>query len=431
MDASSPALSAGTPATPLVPPALVAGPLLGAAGPEQAWVWARASAPGSYTLSVHSQEGLPIAQDVARASLESDLCLEWHLEGLDPGRRYPFRILSSNGELPRRGPQLLSTPLRDGNPRARLAFGSCSNDLRFPEQPIWGRMRASRPDCLVLLGDTPYIDSTELEVQRSRYQSFLSNPDVSAALAGTSWYAVWDDHDFGANDSDGRLRGKANSRRAFVEYHAGPPVGSQGEGIFTRFRRGPVEVFLLDTRWFAGVEHLPDDERYTSLLGGAQWDWLESGLRSSDAPFKLVACGMVWNGAVRPNKRDHWMNYPRERERLLRFIGEARVAGVVLIGGDIHRSRALRHATAELAGYDLTELISSPLANTVIEAANVPSPALLFDVGVQQSFLSIDVDARVRPARLRARCVGGRGEIYFEVDLNESELQPATSGPID
>ena len=59
---------------------------------------------------------------------------------------------------------------------------------------------------------------------------------------------------------------------------------------------------------------------------------------------------MIWNGAVRPNKPDHWEAYAHERDALFRFLGENDIEGVVLVGGDIHRTRVVRHATEASVG---------------------------------------------------------------------------------
>jgi len=268
----------------------------------------------------------------------------------------------------------------------------------------------------------PYIDSTELAVQRRRYREFYSVPDVSAALGKVPFYATWDDHDFGRNDTNGLLPGKENSRQAFLENHANPSYGEDGVGIYTHFRRGPVEVFLLDARTFAGTEPSPFDVQKTTLLGAAQWKWLERELAASTAPFKILATGMIWNGATRPGKKDHWMTYPHERQAVFDYIGEKRISGVVLVGGDIHRSRALRYPTTESAGYELTELITSPLANTVIEAANAPSPHLLHDVGQKETFLLVTVDMTAKPPTLVGKCMNAAGEELFEVALDLAGL---------
>src|SRR5439155_21488655 len=131
------------------------------------------------------------------------------------------------------------------------------------------------------------------------------------------------------------------SRRAFLEYHVNPSAGEGEQGIYTRFRLGAADVFLLDTRWFSGTEKSFADPEKTTLLGAKQWEWLQRGLQDSSAPFKLLVCGMIWNEAVRPGKPDYWMKYPWERAALFHFLAEKKIAGVVLVGGDIHRSRAL------------------------------------------------------------------------------------------
>ena len=284
----------------------------------------------------------------------------------------------------------------------RLAFGSCADEDAGTAR-VWRLLGALSPDAVVLLGDTPYIDSTDPEVQARRYREFATFPPFADLARTTQVYATWDDHDFGANDSDGRLHGKEHARAAFIAARSvrpeppkvnpnvvigGPPpppdeltFGADGAGVYSSFLSGPVEVFLLDTRWFARTEPSEFDAERPTLLGAAQWKWLRAGLTASRAPYKVLACGMIWNGAVRPNKTDHWGAYPAEFEGLCRFLGEANITGIVLVGGDIHRSRVVVHPTASVVGYDLTELISSPMHGRVIDAANVPHPGLRFDSG--------------------------------------------------
>jgi alkaline phosphatase D len=146
--------------------------------------------------------------------------------------------------------------------------------------------------------------------------------------------------------------------------------------------------------------------------------WLEKGLASSTAPAKLIACGMIWNGATRPNKTDHWCYWPHEIERLFRFIGKHKIKGVTLIGGDIHRSRVIRHAAADQAGYDIIELITSPMHNSIIEAANAPHPGLMWDAGAIYTYLAVDIDHRSSKApMLRARFMNRDGKELFKTSI--------------
>ena len=229
--------------------------------------------------------------------------------------------------------------------------------------------------------------------------------------------------------------GGARDLTSRPEYHPrdfptpGPSqeLGIDGQGIFQAFRRGPIEVFLLDTRWFADIEKSPLASDKRSLLGAKQIAWLQKGLAASTADFKVLACGMVWNDAVRPGKKDCWGNWLDERDALLGWIGEKKISGVVLVGGDIHRSRVILHPFKGLAGYDVPELISSPIAQSVIEAAKVDAPGLLFDVGAPASFLWVEATRETSGSQLRAHIMDGAGKELFAKTFTSAELKTAAS----
>jgi len=194
-------------------------------------------------------------------------------------------------------------------------------------------------------------------------------------LSSTPLAAVWDDHDFGLNDTDGRLKGKERSLQAFREWHANASFGTGREGVHHRFRLGPMEVFMLDTRWFARTARCAPAEAVDpvidgaadaataggwTLLGREQWAWLREGLAASTAPIKVIVSSMVFNSSVRPLKTDYWGMYPEEYARLMQLVRDV-PGGVVLVSGDVHTSRLLLHPTAASAGRDLWEIVSSPM----------------------------------------------------------------------
>ncbi len=359
----------------------------------------------------------------AEADPARDGCVVWRLEGLRPSTEYRYRVEPSpRADLDEAGWCAFRTaPPEDRPARVTIALGSCSKEDEGTAR-AWERIEAVAPDALVLLGDTPYIDSTDLQVQRRRYVEFLAQPGLAHLVAHTPLYAVWDDHDIGANDTDGNLAGKENSRRAFIEHHANPSYGDGRHGVYTSFRRGPLEVFLLDTRYFANTEPSPADPRERTLLGREQWDWLTGRLAASTAPFKVLACGMIWNGAVRFLKTDHWETWRHERDALFAVIGDLQIGGVVLVGGDVHRSRVIRHASSDLAGYDLVEFITSPLHAEVMAAAGAPHPGLVADMAEPHTILFLTADTTVTPARLEARFMNASGATLFEMTLAAREL---------
>lgn len=401
---------------------LTQGPFVGHVEPHSAKVWARASAPGEYSLVVTDARGREI-RATSSTSAETDGCMVLEASGLEPNTAYHYRIEAADGASlgPDTARILRTAPALDEDADVRIMFASCAREDEATAQ-AWQRAATEAPDAVVLLGDTPYIDRTDLTYQRKRYAEFASFPVMADLLAHTPWYGTWDDHDFGSNDTDGRLAGQPQSRRAFIEYHANPSYGDGEHGIYTSFRRGPVEVFILDTRTFAAMEPSPFLGHHASLLGAAQWAWLMEGLKASTAPVKVLSCGMIWNGATRPGKLDHWGSYPHEREALFRFIGKEKVEGVTLIGGDIHRSRVLRHASADLAGYDIIELIVSPMHDGIIGAANAPHPGLIKDMGEPRTILLFEASQRTGQLdSLRARFINAAGDELFAIDLAEAK----------
>ena len=398
---------------------LTLGPYLGHIDHDSAFVWVRAASPGAFVLEAGVKgEALSLRADGV-ADAEQDLTISFELDGLSADTDWVFRVMKGEEELG--AGSFHTAPALDKPSKVRIAFGSCASERKFPELTTFSQVLKAGCDSMVFLGDTPYIDTTDLAVQRRRYREFLGHPAVSAVISRVPAWSTWDDHDFGKNDTDGRVKGKENSRRAHLEYHAGPPAGDGSNGIYRSFRRGPVEVFLIDARWFAATEPAESDSEKHTLLGAAQWKWLREGLKGSTAPFKLLTTGMIWNESVRPMKSDHWGNYPHEREQLFRFIGEEGISGVVLIGGDIHRTRVVRHDVEEWTGYPLVELITSPMGNSVIGSANQPHPGLLYDVGNSQTFMSFEADSTTSPPHWVARFLDHEGGELYRISRSLAE----------
>jgi alkaline phosphatase D len=404
------ALATLAPLAPQDEPRLV-GPVLGQLRHDSVAIWTRVPEPGKYTVAVTRRTTGSYSGRTTTAEIgaENDLCRLWTFSNLEPDTLYHYTV-ASDGELLAGGETCSFRTPREPDLviRTRLAFGSCASS---EPSSVWSVIGMQSPDGLVLLGDTPYIDTTDLDAARAKHRRFLEVPELAALIRSVPVWATWDDHDFGGNDSDGTLEGKERTRQAFVEYRVNATFGEDDEGIYTSFRRGPIEVFLLDTRYFARTEPAAPGSDLPTLLGAKQWAWLERGLVASEATFKVIACGMIWDDKGN-TESDDWGSYPHERERLERFLGEKKISGVVLVGGDIHCSRHLRYpGTKERVGYVLDQLIVSPLHDGVIESLDVPHPALLWSAREPRVFLTLEARGRDETPRLEARWIqdDGRG----------------------
>jgi alkaline phosphatase D len=145
-------------------------------------------------------------------------------------------------------------------------------------------------------------------------------------------------------------------------------------------------------------------------------------LQESTAPFKLITCGMIWDD--KENKEsDDWGTYTHERQALFDFLGQSRISGVVLVGGDIHCSRLLRYKTEHQVGYPLHQFIVSPIHDRTIADLNVAHPDLIEGAAIPHVWLRLEVDTTQKPATLHAEWVQMNGQKMWDITLNQQQLR--------
>lgn len=420
-----------------------AGPLVGHVGTREARLWLRPG-PGAaracrWRCRLMAAEGAGAGESPAiGAEAMPDPDHDWtvllDLEGLAPATAYRAELepvgLDAETTAAARVEATFATAPETNAARVVLGLGSCAPSV---PDPIWTQIVDEGCEGFVLLGDTPYIDDDRLAVAREKHRAFLVQPEIARMARSMPVWGTWDDHDFGRNDGHGDFPGKHVARLAFTEYRANASFGQdaagrpqrarfgEARGIHTSFRRGPVEVFLIDPRWFSRTAPSWADPSQPTCIGAAQWAWLREGLRASTATFKLLATGMIWDDKQNPEK-DDWHTYRHERDAILDLVRDERIAGVVLIGGDIHVSRALRYR--DRVGYDLWQFITSPMHGSTIPSLDVPHPDLVHHAVEPHVFLRLAVDGTVADPTLEAEWIGREGRRIFSVSLRASELAP-------
>jgi alkaline phosphatase D len=225
----------------------------------------------------------------------------------------------------------------------KIAAVSCVKLQQVDPQPAWQALAAEQPDVLLLLGDNIYLDhdrirtpdSLSAELKRL-YAAQLAEANFAALLAdvrnrGGRVEAIYDDHDFlGNNRCGGDDPALAVAARAEFVAAFAPPM--TGVDVYRSFRAGPVDVVVLDERFYRHKpSHSPPQDR-DAVLGAAQWIWLEGVVARSSGPFLLVASGTT----VHRWGDESWEQYPAAFERLRALIG--RRSGALVVSGDIHRN---------------------------------------------------------------------------------------------
>ena len=84
----------------------------------------------------------------------------------------------------------------------------------------------------------------------------------------------------------------------------------------------------------------------------------------------------------------------------------------MLVGGDVHRPRIIRHESAvEHLGYPPIEFVSSPLANHAIASAAAPHPGLVWDASADSVALVLEVELTEGAPKVTGRMIGPKEEI--------------------
>jgi alkaline phosphatase D len=343
-------------------------------------LWTQTDRAARIVVEVHAvAEPRAVSRFEASARAEDDFVAHVRLAQLAPGTRYGYRVLVDG--RPAHSGTFATQPLwqfRTEPPDVALAFGSCAyvnDDYSRPgtawggEYGIFDAIAATRPDLMLWLGDNVYFrepEWTSLDGMSARYRAYRALPAATKLWTATSHLAVWDDHDYGPNDSDASFVGKGNAERAFRRYWPNPTFGlPEVRGIFGMVTLGDVDLFVLDNRWHRHPNRYPETPA-KAMFGPAQLEWLKQALVSSRATFKIVAAGgQFWN---RANRFEAFHNYPAEQKALADWLLEQKIPGVLFLSGDRHLGGLWRMDRP--GTYALHEFTSSPLTAGVF--ANPP-----------------------------------------------------------
>ena len=315
----------------------------------------------------------------------------------------------------------------------RIAFGSCL-DQRVPAR-IMTAVLDARPDLFLMMGDNVYGDVSGAEMRElvQAYRQLGEASRVTELRGRVPVLATWDDHDYGANDADGSFVHKKASRRIFREFWgpAAGPDGGEEAGIYHAHVFGPpgarVQVILLDTRYFrspfaerpradqlrdrGGGKYVPDQAQDKTMLGAAQWRWLEAELRKPADLRILVSSIQV---LAESHGWERWGHLPRERQRLFDLIRTTGARGVVVVSGDRHRAAIYRRT--DVGPQPLVEVTSSSL-NRPFSAADPPDAGRRQDMYGAENFGLIEIDWTARKARLSLKGLIGQDVDSIEVPL--------------
>lgn len=387
---------------------LASGPMSGLSGRDRVDVWLMTDADAHVVLEywpLSAPAQVRAAHGVA-ANEASGHAVVVRLEGLAPATRYGYRVrLDGKDALPETALEFVTQAAPGAAPRDfSLATGSCAYLADAAERAqetgagafrIFEAVAERRPDLVLWLGDTVYYRNEDFAEDaparmNARWAATRTHASLQRLLRSGHHYGIWDDHDYGPDNSDRGFALKTISLALFRRYWANGSYGLPGTpGVFSKVSYEDVDIFLLDDRYHRDGDAEPD-ARGKTMLGRKQLDWLKRELLRSRASFKLIANGSrMLSDRPSPERRggEGWHNHPGERRGFLDWLAARRIDGVVFLSGDIHYTHITERTRRR--GYPLVELTCSPFTSRVHPRPNPVRP-VAETVTLERNFCMLD-----------------------------------------
>jgi len=316
-------------AAPFLPADDVVWVWLGALSSDAVSVTAGLDDPGEAdaVLVVTPTEGGPAVR-VEVPAADTEPAARFRVEGLRPDTGYEYQI-ELDGEIDgSRGRGRFRTA-PSGPASFRFAVGSCARV--DSNGAVYDAIVGQDPLFYLALGDIHYgnIDSTDPAAHREGLERLLVKPGQAALYRQIPTAYVWDDHDYGPNDSDASTPGRSAVRQAYREVVPHYPLVHAGDGpINQAFTIGRVRFVLTDNR---------SERAGDSMLGAEQRRWLIDELTRAAVTHELViwANPVPWISEPREGG-DNWNGFAAERAEIADALAAARVDNLVMLSGDAH-----------------------------------------------------------------------------------------------
>ena len=396
---------------------LMQGPMITSIEPERIAVWARAAGECVVNIRYSGHHNFLNAEITppAFATAENDYCVTLEIEGLESNSFYYYQVLVNGEPADYDGYPVLTAPDKDLRTRFSIGFGSGARVSEDGLQAIWLQVRNARPHAFFWIGANEPFAEFPLQFQAETYRRQRSVPFLQPLLHSIPQLAVWDAP---VRMPDSEL---SDSRAIFERYWPTPRnAGSGGSQAYFTYNYGGVDFLFLDTYSYR------DESGMTSILGKDQMAWLQRQLIRSEAPFKVLLSGCSWSNPPESGKNT-WTADPEDLEGLFKYIRANDISGIVLISGDDDEAEIKAIPLSRDGGYDLYEIVSSPLAQE-------PSPdysetserviAIEEPYAESMNFGTLTFDMTEDDPKATLQMINVFGESVFpEFELRASELR--------
>jgi alkaline phosphatase D len=268
--------------------------------------------------------------------------------------------------------------------------------------------------------------------------------------------AMWDDHDYGENDGGIAYPIKEQSRQAFLEFWQEPRESQRWSrsGVYTSHVFGPadnrVQIIMPDLRFNRTPLSLHDlgpasyqeweaskrasgipipgpyarcADRAATMLGDAQWQWLEQQL---DVPAQVRIIASSLQVLADFPGWEAWINYACDHQRLIDVIRRKNASGVLFVSGDTHYAELSKLDIN--VPYPLWDLTCSGL--TEVWDANVPNANRVGALMREENFGLIEIEWAAHDPIIHLKACDRYGITKIAQTLRLSELSQKSIVPL-
>lgn len=414
------------------------GPMVGYCEMREVLVWVQTKTDAKVKIKywVATNVGVSFFSDEVATQKQTAFVAKLIADKVMPSQKYVYQVFvngkAEKFDYPLQFQSKTQWEFRGDAPDFKFALGSCAyvneTELDRPGEPyggeytIYNSIFEKKPDFMVWGGDNLYLREPDWDTKTGifhRYTHARSLKELQPLLASTHNYAIWDDHDFGPNDSDRSFYNREKTTEAFKLFWGNNTYGMAGlKGTTSQFKWNDCEFFMLDDRYYRS----PARRKGTlaTVLGDEQIDWLIDALSYSNATFKFIVVGSPFLSSS--FTKENFINYS-DREKILKQISDERISGVVFITGDRHFtevSKMERSGAYSLYDFTISPLGSSPYKNAIKEVNFYRIPESLL---IERNFGTIEVSGSKQDRQLKLTTFNVKGEEKYNLVVKAKDLK--------
>lgn len=357
-------------------------------------------------------------------------------DNVEPGRKYEYELFINNIKIDRNYKLEFQTQTlwqwRTDAPDFSFVTGSGAfiNEEVYDragkpyggDYEIYSSMYEQHPDFMLWLGDNVYLREADYfsrtgMIKRYTYQ--WAQEFLQPLLGSIHHYAIWDDHDFGPNNSYNSFINKETSLEVFKLFWDNPTYGFNGKpGTTTYFEWADCQFFLLDNRYYRSAEFRKTGKR--TILGDEQIEWLIDALKASTAPFKFIAMGGQFLSTSKYS--ENYSSFPEEQKKILNLIEKENIEGVVFLTGDRHFSELSKLERKN--NYPIYDFTISPFTSGPYNGENEPNSLRVKGSFInKRNFAKMEITGKTKNRVLTCTIFDKDGNELWNYKINENELK--------